>query len=454
MTDAARRLPSPRLTVLAAVGAVVLLVGCASDVSATAAPTASSTASASAEAGTTIPGASPASPSASPADASGDQQTPAPDTARVLEHVEYLASTIGSRPAGSAQEREAAEYIAGVLDAAGYDARLEEFQFDAVIDESDVTLPDGSILTAVAMQTGAPLEATGLAVFGGLGSAGDLAGVEIAGHVVVYERGTVTFRDKVVAAEAAGAVGVIVINERDGLFRGSLGDYQTSIPVVGVAGEDRDAVLAALGESITVTAIAGTQSQTSQNVVASVDGGGCEGYLGAHYDSVAQGPGANDNASGIAVVLEIARLHRRDGLCIIAFGAEELGLFGSRDYVARHLAGSATFMLNIDMAGRLDDPIIVGDSALTSTILDAIADGGAPSAFRRGVFPPFASSDHVSFQAVGLPSVTFSSGDDTAIHTPEDTLDRIEEDALSMFLDSVGAALGVLLPERQPAGIR
>jgi aminopeptidase YwaD len=458
VTDAARRLPSIQMTVLAAVGAVVLLVGCSGDASATAARPTPSTTTAPTEAGTSVPGAPSVSPTSSPtpvATATAEHQgMDTPDVARVLTHIDYLASTIGSRPAGSAQEREAAQYIAGVLTDAGYDVHLEEFQFDATIDDSEVGLPGATPMEAIAMQPGPTLEATGLSVFGGLGSAEDLAGLAVAGRVVIYDRGTVTFRDKVVAAEAAGAVGVIVINERAGLFRGSLGDYRTSIPVVGVGGEDRDALLAAVGTSVTVTAIAGSQSQNSQNVVASVDGGECEGYLGAHYDSVPQGPGANDNASGIAVVMELARVNKRDGLCVIAFGAEELGLFGSRDYVAHHLAGGATFMLNVDMAGRLDGPIIVGDSTLTSTILEAIADAGVSSSFRRGTFPPFASSDHVSFQAVGLPSVTFNSGDDIAIHTPEDDLDRIDEGALSMFLDSVGTALGVLLPERQPAGVR
>jgi len=77
----------------------------------------------------------------------------------------------------------------------------------------------------------------------------------------------------------------------------------------------------------------------------------CEVYLGAHYDSVPAGPGANDNASGTALLLEVARVHRADRVCVVAFGAEEIGLFGSRTFVDEHDVSGARLMLNFDMAG-------------------------------------------------------------------------------------------------------
>jgi phosphotransferase system enzyme I (PtsI) len=56
-------------------------------------------------------------------------------------------------------------------------------------------------------------------------------------------------------------------------------------------------------------------------------GSECRAYIGGHYDSVPAGPGANDNASGTATMLELARVRPTDGLCVVAFGAEEVGLF-------------------------------------------------------------------------------------------------------------------------------
>jgi len=376
----------------------------------------------------------------------------APDAARAMQHIEHLAVTIGPRPAGSEAEREAADYIASQLTEAGYDATIEEFTFEAERDDSLVTLPDGDALRALAMQGSAMTEASGTAVHGGLGRPEDLAGADLAGNVVIFDRGIVTFGDKALAAEAAGAIAVVVVNDEPGLFLGSLGDGVTSsIPVVGVSGENAEVLEAAIGERLTVTADAGLESITSQNVVASIDNGACRAYLGGHYDTVTVSPGANDNASGTAVVLEVARVNPIPGLCVVLFGAEELGLFGSQSYVAEHLAGTGRFMLNVDMAGRSDGPVIVGDRDLADAALEGIEAAGVESALRAGRFPPGASSDHVSFESVGVPAVTFNSGDDEAIHTAEDTIDRNQPDAVAMFVSAVDAALDALVAEHSDA---
>jgi len=377
-----------------------------------------------------------------------------PDATQAMAHIEYLSVTIGARPAGSEAEREAAAYIADVLRDAGYVAELEEFEFEALVDQSAVRFTDGGGFQAFAMQGSPKKEATGPAVFGGLGREEDLAGVMMNGSVVVMDRGVMTFREKVAAAAQRGAVAVIVINEGDGPFRGSLGQWQPSIPVVAVAGRHRERLHELLGSQLTVRASLGMESHTSQNVVASRSGGDCDVYLGAHYDSVELSPGANDNASGTAVLLEVARTTDLDGLCVIAFGAEEVGLFGSRHHVAANEVGATRFMLNVDMAGRADGPIIVGDAGLTNDILSALETAGVGRSLRAGSFPPFAASDHVSFEAVGIPAVTFNSGDDEAIHSPSDTIERIDLQALAMFLESVHVAVRALVGEQIPAGAR
>ena len=118
-------------------------------------------------------------------------------------------------------------------------------------------------------------------------------------------------------------------------------------------GNDAGRLRGALGQSVSVTASGGTRTVTSQNVVGR-RGATCRAYIGAHYDSVPEGPGANDNASGTATMLEIARVRGTDGLCAIAFGSEEVGLRGSQAFVPQHLAGGARFMLNFDMTGRIE----------------------------------------------------------------------------------------------------
>ncbi|MQC17772.1 MAG: hypothetical protein DWG80_01705 [Chloroflexi bacterium] len=371
----------------------------------------------------------------------------APDPARALEHIRHLSVDIGPRPAGSEAERTAAAYLAAQLSDAGYDATVEEFTFSSARDDSTVSLADGALIRALSMEGGARLEASGTAVYAGLGQPEDLAGADLAGKVVIFDRGVVTFGDKARAAEAAGAIAVIVVNDEPGLFLGSLGDVAVAIPVVGLSGDEAAALDAAIGTSITVNADSGMETITSQNVVGRIGAGECHAYLGGHYDSVTVSPGANDNASGAAVVLEVARVNPVEGLCVVLFGAEELGLFGSQNYVAHHLAGTGRFMLNVDMAGRFDGVSIVGDRDLTTAILDAVEAAGIDTDLRPGRFPPGASSDHVSFEAVGVPAVTFNAGDDVAIHTAQDTFDRIQPEAVAMFVGAVDAALDALVED-------
>ncbi len=435
-------MPSGRLRVGAAVVIGLCAIACGSSdtrVGGTAtAALVSASPSITASPGTTAPATAPTE---APAE---------PDVAQVLAHTHVLSVEIGSRPAGTPEERTAADYIAGVLDEAGYDVTIEEFPFQTSLDRSHVLIEDGSRIEAVTMAGGADGEVTGRLVYAGMGEAADVAAVPLRGRIVLFDRGTIPFSEKVLAAIAGNAAGVIVVNQEAGAFRGTLGDLEVDIPVVAIAGAHRDALRDAVGRRVTVASDGQAQYGTSQNVVA-VSGVECRAYLGAHYDSVPQGPGANDNASGVAVLLEVARARITSGLCVVAFGAEEIGLWGSRAYVEGHLAGTSRFMLNVDMAGRLGDPVVVGDRGLTDRILALIEATGIDSPLRAGAFPPFSSSDHVSFTAVGVPAVTFNAGRDPAIHTSEDSFERIDPAALEVMLQGVDAALTGLLAE---AGMR
>ena len=428
-------LSSTSLRLAALLAAAVLLGSCNDDGGAT---------TALATPGTASPAASaPASTPPTPDGALAPAPPAEPDVDLAMAHIQHLAVAIGPRAAGTAEERAAAEYLGGVLRDAGYEVTLEEFPFEDNFDQSSITLSGGS-LEALALRGGADAVATGRLVFAGIGDAAGLAGVTLGGRIVVFDRGVLPFADKVRAAEAGGALAVIVVNNEGGAFRGTLGEAESPLPVVGVAGEHRAVLLAALDQQVTVTANAGAKPGVSQNVVATADGD-CEAYLGAHYDSVPQGPGANDNASGVAVVLEVARARIAPGLCVVMFGAEELGLWGSRAYVEQHALDAAQFLLNVDMAGLIDDPIIVGDRGLTSEILAHYQAAGLNSPLQAGMFPPFSSSDHVSFTAVGIAAVTFNSGDDPAIRTPQDTFERIDRESLRVMMVGVDAALTGLL---------
>jgi aminopeptidase YwaD len=371
-----------------------------------------------------------------------------PDAARAMQHLRTLADNIGSRPATTDREREAAEYIRGQLEAAGYEATLEEFDVQATLGGSGgLWLPDGTEVEAAPLSGSVNGAFEGQLVAAGLGRASDFQGVDASGKFVLLDRGQITFAEKVRNAQAAGATGVIVANNEPGLFRGDLGGEPVRIPAVSIAQESRSALEPLLGGDgrLTIEVDTNRVSGTSQNVVGKPSDAPCTAYLGAHYDSVPAGPGANDNASGTSVMLELARARRFEGLCVIAFGAEEVGLFGSRAYVREHdEVADAVFMMNFDMVAKMTRPTFIGEEALTAQAAQVAADQGLEArtvaSFGRGT-----SSDHASFQEVGVPVLMFYSGDDEFIHTAQDDIDNVSQDDLGRFLDIAVTVLDQLL---------
>lgn len=421
---------------LAAFG--VVLVACSGS---PAAPTAST------EVATGAPDASITASTATTARATSAPSPSVPlgggaDLQRVMAHLKALAVDIGVRDSGSEGERRAARYIADVLTAQGYAVSLEPFTYAARYDDSNVRPDPGTTMRALLLDGAANGKVSGVLVDGGTGLPEQIAAVPARGAVVLMRRGGIPFAQKVANAESAGAAAVVIVNVEGGLFRGQLGDFRATIPAVAVEGRHWDALRAILGGTVEVEGASGRRDVTSQNVVGR-RGAACRAYLGAHYDSVPEGPGANDNASGTASMLEIARARAVDGLCVVAFGSEETGLHGSTAYVkATPSAKQARFVVNFDMMGRIDDPIIVGDTALTAQILDLI---GRDQPLKAGAFPPFASSDHVSFTSAGIPAVTVTSGDDPAIHTAGDNFEAIRTGDLQTMLRLGDAAVAGLL---------
>lgn len=377
------------------------------------------------------------------------------DTDRAFAHIVALAGDIGPRVAGSAEERRAAHYIAAQLEAAGYAVTLEPFPVEGTIDRSQLTAAGGDTVPAIGMSGSAGGEATGPLVAARLGREIDFADVDVRGAVALLARGEITFAAKVANAEQAGAVAVIVVNNVPGPLRGAL-NTNAGIPVVAVTGDDAELLLDPLtgtGATVRVLVEISEGPHESMNVVGRPSDDPCDAYLGAHYDSVADGPGANDNASGVTTLLEIARTHRSPGLCVVAFGAEEVGLIGSAAFVEQHDVGAASFMLNFDMTAKLTDLMLVvtPDDVRSSALAQRASTLATEAGFRikPGNFPVFASSDHVSFSRAGVAAITVHSGDDPAIHTARDDLDNVSRESLEFMLGLSAAVLrGLLAGER------
>ncbi|MEV5361122.1 M20/M25/M40 family metallo-hydrolase, partial [Micrococcus luteus] len=171
--------------------------------------------------------------------------------------------------------------------------------------------------------------------------ASDYDGLNVTGAVVLVDRGTCPFGAKQSAAAERGAVALVVANNDEGpLGGGTLGeDTDVTIPVVAITKADGARLRADPGDTV-IKMNAGVRVEKTRNVVAQTSTGSTQNVVmtGAHLDSVAEGPGINDNGSGVAAVLETAlQLGSsppvQNAVRFAFWGAEEEGLIGSSTYI-------------------------------------------------------------------------------------------------------------------------
>lgn len=373
------------------------------------------------------------------------------DAARALAHVEALARA--PRVSGTEGEAAAARYIAEAFAAAGYDAEVRPFAFEGDrFRAGNVTL-NGTAIEALTMAGSPGGEVAAPSVYVGLADAEGIAGKDLSGRVAVADRGRLNFGVKYENVRAAGALGLVVVNNVAGPFSGNLAQG-AEFPVVAVSQEDGAAIRAGArrGLELAIVAPPTIGATVARNVIAAPPGDGrCKVLVGGHFDSVPAAPGANDNATGTANVLELARAAAADGLdpgvCFAAFGAEESGLYGSAALAAELDAAGALprYMLNLDVTGIGDDVEVIGTSGLARRAIEAARAAGVAAA--PSTLPSNSGSDHMSFDAVGVETVFFTSGEFAAIHTPDDVSARVDAGMLDRSGDAAYALLRELLAE-------
>lgn len=369
-------------------------------------------------------------------------------------HVKYLSQTIGTRPAGTQHEIEASDYIARQFQSAGYRVELQPFEFETFEERRVFVETAGgrkqAHIIGISGQRAVTENVAGSLVVAGIGRMQDFPAGGIAGKIAVIERGTLPLQQKIANAAAAGAVAAIIYNDSSGPFFGWTRS-PARIPAVSVSRNDGKALLRAVNprkgvadlfrhrEDATVearvVADAGMRTIRSQNVIAR-GADECKVVVGGHYDSVPDGPGANDNATGTAVTIEVARglrtQARQRGLCFVAFGAEEMGIRGSRRYVAslsdeqkRGIAG----MVNLDMVGVGGRWKLWGTESMRAVSVDAARSAdvrlrGYVASGRGG------DSDQVSFAEAGIPAVFIHRLQDPNRHTSEDKVKYVDPASL------------------------
>ena len=346
----------------------------------------------------------------------------------------------------------------------------------------------------------------------------NFSGMDVTGKIVMVMRGSpegdnphgrfsdytsvgLEIQKKTLKAREKGASGIIFVSDEerfseDRLSRlhHDLNFLDAGIPAIAVTQQVAQAILSAGGstlaelekrarETAAPSVVRGVEIEFKTDVV-KVEGkaenviGLLQGsdpvlssefiVIGAHYDhlglggseSLAARPegqihhGADDNASGTSVLIELARVMSADrsrfkrSIVFIAFSGEELGLLGSGAYTKNPAVPlkSTVAMLNMDMVGRLRNGSLfvggVGTSPAWQPLLDklngngraASGENGYRSRFQLGIgLDGFGPSDHQSFYVKDLPVLFFFTGSHDDYHKPSDTADKINSEGASQI---------------------
>ncbi|UPT21618.1 M20/M25/M40 family metallo-hydrolase [Thermobifida alba] len=457
-------------------------------------------------------GLSPAS-SASPLPADEAVLPHLVTTGAIRTHLQNLdtiaAYNGGNRATGTPGYDVAAKYVTDQLRRAGYQVAKDHYSFDEWVEHSDAVLaqtaPESRDFTldedflSMAYSGAGDVTAPAVPVDADSADSGceaaDFAGFP-AGAIAILQRGTCTFEEKVANAAEAGAAGAVIFNHGatpndTGPISGTL-STPAAIPAVGASTAVGEALLAAGdGLELRLKVDSAIRTSHSYNVIAETRGGNRDNVVvvGAHLDGVPDGPGINDNGSGVATLLEIAKqLNRLDApenkVRFAFWGSEEVGLVGSTSYVERltdRERERIALYLNFDMLGSHNYARLVydGRNELPGSVAAPAGSAAIQKVFEdyftaRGLVSEptefSGRSDYRAFMLAGIPSGGLFSGADgtkteeqaahyggTAgaqydpfYHTADDSLAHVNWDSIDELSDGAAYAVEVFAASTLP----
>jgi hypothetical protein len=400
----------------------------------------------------------------------------APAAGELLAHVEALtAPAMEGRGSGTPGGDLAARYLVDRLAAAGVapggDAGAYEQRFvlgstrsagrDAAFERTGPTPERFALGRDWQPHGGAPAGAVegeviraGHGITSADGRHDDYAGLDVRDRIVVVEDGApagltgarASRLEKLIVARHRGARALLVASDSLPAVDATAAPF--ALPSAAIT----RATAAALPSGSRVRLVIDVEraDRTAANILGVVRGtdpslAGETLVLGAHYDHLGRSgtavyPGADDNASGTAVVVGLARALAAAGglprtVVVALFSGEELGLLGSSHYVRQPATpGDRTVvMLNLDMVGRLARGGLqvggVGSGAGLDGVVRAAAKAVGVDVKVAG--HPNGPSDHASFYAAGVPVLFFHTGSHPDYHAPTDTAEKIDAAGLA-----------------------
>jgi len=386
---------------------------------------------------------------------------------RLWEHLRVLCEQIGPRLSGTPGDERAVEYIAEHFRRCGAEVEVQDYPCPAWEHESTELALLGAggpeALPALAQTFTEPCdveaELAAIASRDELELAPDLEGKVLVLHGKIASSLTPDRNALLLAAEERRPAALVVVDPHEAVSSKLVRDPFLRVPAAAVASSVGRKLLESEGQRLRLRIRARRYDSTGHNVIARFPGEQ-EGHIAvaAHYDSAADSPGASDNASGTAAVLEACEMFASarpagPGVHFIAYGAEEYGrrgggCLGSVEYVRRHPAETARTLAVIE-------PDCVGTVAVPPRVsvmgFEPSRREGVLSVLKR--FPrydvklrPETETPHTPFDLTGVPAVWFVN-DYTRlpIHTPQDTLDVLSPQEMAFTVEVMGAVLHFLL---------
>jgi len=368
------------------------------------------------------------------------------------------------RESGTEGERSAALAIRDELDSLGYMTTVEGFDVGYLPSDVSFVLqtnagPVQIAAESTALQFSSHGEATGELVYLKQALEGQVPSGGLEGKIALIERGVDFFSDKANRAALAGAEAAIIFNHSPSTFTGYLVE-RSPIPTVGISGDAGQELLGAMDRGIVESSVVVTGAEVrSMNVIAEKRGTQRDGgvvYLTTYLDAVADVDGANDNGSGIASLMTIARhVSARQYPFTVKVGffgslhSSDIGTdrAGGRYHVnqldATDVSGIRA-VVNMYMSGS-GDVLHFGGTPVNRSIMNRIAQNLSIRIQEDGGLE---RTDAQAFDEREINTITLTGNDYTHHHIATDTIDNIDRTLLGQTVKLTLGFLDMLADER------
>ena len=371
-------------------------------------------------------------------------------------HVVALAQDVGARPAGTLESVRAGEYVESQLKEMGYTTSEQRFPlryYQNLSSSLRIISPSSEAVAAQAAVYSTPGHVKGPLTSVGLGLQQDLTGLDLSGKIALVRTGDIPLDEKVANVTTAGAQGVVIWDDQPGSYYAVLSET-SRIPVISVKSESGEHLHKLLEQGpveVEMTVDSITEDRLARNIVATKKRGAEPNLLVmAHLDSLPVGVGANDNASGVAIMLELARLlsgeSRAESVVFVVLGASEYSSLGAQTYLnslPEDLRGRLGLAIELDSLGA-GGPLLTGSPGNKADWAVSLAQQIANAySIPLERYSPGSDGDHFPFASAGIPTLIVRRASALDYLPQEDVLTAIERPKL----DEAGRFVELLLKQ-------